>query len=116
WREVSPRDRADFFAGIDHESVLIAPAAGEHVAVAALQIPVAFVENEKFNGSITITTRMPDRRLFAFDLATGRKLWSQVPLPGWDGESGSFVERMSVAGPPTVSGTRVLAPFYRMQG
>jgi outer membrane protein assembly factor BamB len=115
WSELADRQRADFFKGIDR-SALIAPAASAHVAIAALQIPVAFISNESFQQTIPITTIIPDRRLFAFDVATGRKLWDQTPPPLWDGESGGFTQRMSVAGPPVIAGARVIAPFCRMQG
>jgi outer membrane protein assembly factor BamB len=116
WRGLSDRERDSFWKAIDRGSALIAPAAGAHVAIAALQIPLAFIENEDFQQTIPITRKIPDRRLFAFDLATGKKLWDHVPPPLWDGEAGGFVERMSVAGPPVIAGTRVIAPFYRMQG
>jgi outer membrane protein assembly factor BamB len=116
WEDLSPRDRLDFFEGIDKDAALIAPAAGGRVALAVLQIPISFVESFKYSSNVPVTTRIPDRRLFAFDLESGRRLWSHEPPPGWDGESGGFTQRMSVAGPPTVCGTRVLAPCYRMQG
>jgi outer membrane protein assembly factor BamB/tetratricopeptide (TPR) repeat protein len=107
---------AYFFEGIDRESLLVAPAAAAGIAVAALQIPITHVGNTMFQRQIKITTVIPDRRLFAFDIASGRLLWSHLPPPGWDGEAGTFSERMRVAGPPVISGTRVLVPAYRMQG
>jgi outer membrane protein assembly factor BamB len=116
WSELNDRQRGDFFKGIDRFSAVIAPAASAHVAIAALQIPVAFINNESFQQTIPITTIMPDRRLFAFDVSTGRRLWDHMPPPLWDGESGGFTQRMSVAGPPVIVGTRVIAPFCRMQG
>jgi len=107
--------RGDFMRGLDRETLLVAPAAGGGVAVAALQIPVTHISNREFQ-SIQITTVIPDRRLFAFDLASGRPLWNHMPPPLWDGESGTFSERMRVAGPPIVVGSRVLVPAYRMRG
>lgn len=113
--EDNPVRRSDFFQAIDHAAVLIAPAASERVAVAALQIPVTQVGNKRYQ-RIPITTVIPDRRLFAFDLESGEPLWNHMPPRDWDGESGSFPERMRVAGPPVVSGSRVLVPAYRLQG
>jgi hypothetical protein len=116
WDTLTEKNRALFLAGVDRMSGIVAPAAGGHVALAALQIPVTFVQNYVYAGNIPVTTIIPDRRLFAYDLESGRPLWSHEPPAAWDGESGSFAQRMSVAGPPILCGTRVLAPYYRMQG
>jgi outer membrane protein assembly factor BamB len=116
WSALTVKRRHEFWAGIDARGAMIAPAAGARVALAALQIPITHSENADFQSTIPIMRIIPDRRLFAFDLVTGKKLWDHVPPPLWDGETGGFIERMSVAGPPVVVGTRVIAPFYRMQG
>src|SRR5262249_54707781 len=113
---VDPKKRAEFFEGIDTSAAIVAPAVGGRVALAALQIPVTFIDRVTYGTSVLVTTIIPDRRLFAFDLESGRPLWSHQPPPDWDGESGEFAQRMSVAGPPIVCGSRVLAPFYRLQG
>lgn len=125
WREVDQGEvedseggelrRGDFFQGLDRDGVLIQAAAGGHVALAALQVPVTQNGNSFYRG-IRITSTIPDRRLFAFDLDTGRELWNHMPPPGWDGESGRFEQRMMVAGPPVVVGSRVIVPTYRLQG
>lgn len=107
--------RRDFFSGLDRDTLLVAPAAGSGVAVAALQIPVTHLSNREFQ-NIRITTVIPDRRLFAYDLETGAPLWDHMPPTLWDGESGTFPQRMRVAGPPVVVGSRVLVPAYRMRG
>lgn len=107
--------RSDFFQGINADALMLAPTAWGNVAVAALQIPYTTLRNDKYQ-NIQITTITPERRLFGFDLATGDLLWSHLPPPLWDGESGSFSERMRVAGPPVAWQGRVFAPFYRMQG
>jgi outer membrane protein assembly factor BamB len=111
----TPIRRADFFDALDRRSLVVRPAAGGGVAVAALQIPVSHGYRTDFQ-NYAITSIIPDRRLFAFELESGRELWNHVPPTTWDGESGSFTERMRVAGPPVISGGRVLAPVYRMQG
>ncbi len=116
WDALGDRERNTYFDGIDKPEALIAPAASGRVALAALQIPVSFVGSFHYSANVPVTTIIPDRRLFAFDLETGARLWSHEPPPGWDGEGGSFAQRMSVAGPPIVVGGRVLAPFYRLQG
>lgn len=115
WGGLTLDQRDEFFTGIDRDGALIAPAANERIAVAALQIPISEVENKDFN-SIPILRVIPDRRLFAFDIETGRELWNHMPPPGWSGEGGTFPERMRVAGPPVIAGTRVIVPTYRMQG
>lgn len=116
WNSLTLKSRKSFLDGLDQNAALVAPAAGGHVALAALQVPLTFVQDFVYAGNIPVTKIIPDRRLYAFDLETGRALWDHAPPPGWDGEAGAFAQRMSVAGPPILCGTRVLAPFYRMQG
>jgi outer membrane protein assembly factor BamB/tetratricopeptide (TPR) repeat protein len=115
WESLELNDRLEFFKGIDKAGALIAPAASQAVAVAALQVPITQISNQRFN-HIPILTIIPDRRLFAFDVETGRELWNHAPRAGWDGEQGGFAERMRVAGPPVIAASRVLVPTYRMQG
>ncbi len=101
--------------GIDDQSGLIAPAVSGSVVVAPLQVPFARLPFSNYQG-IRITVPIPNRRLFAFDLESGEPLWNHMPPPLWDGEGGSYTDRMMLAGPPIISGSRVLAPFYLMQG
>lgn len=107
--------RGEFFQGVNGQALMLAPTAWGNVAVAALQIPYSNLGNWKYQ-NIQVTTITPERRLFAFDLTTGEPLWSHLPPPLWDGESGAFPERMRVAGPPVAWQGRLYAPFYRMQG
>lgn len=117
WESLDEGRRAELQEGVDWESGLVAPAASDHVAVCALHIPMSVPPRvDRTFQNIKILTPIPERRLFAFDLASGRELWNHRPPPMWDGESGSFTDRMSVAGPPVIAGTRVLVPFRRMQG
>jgi len=105
-----------FFEGLDRDSLMLAPAAGSGIAIAALQVPVTQNGNTTFQGQIRITTVIPDRRLFAFDLQSGRPLWNHLPSLLWDGDSGPFEQRMRVAGPPVIAGSRILVPAWRPQG
>jgi outer membrane protein assembly factor BamB len=107
--------RSEFFQGVNGPALMLAPTAWGNVAVAALQVPISVLPNWKYQ-NIQVTTITPERRLFAFDLGSGEPLWSHLPPPLWDGESGSFTDRMRVAGPPIAWQGRVFAPFYRMQG
>ncbi|HIG10563.1 MAG: PQQ-binding-like beta-propeller repeat protein [bacterium] len=115
WDRLSDNQAREFFEGVDIRDAMIAPAASERVAVAALQVPITDISNETFR-NIAITTIIPDRRLFAFDIESGEMLWNHAPPPFWDGESGGFTERMSVAGPPVVSASRIFVPMHRMYG
>jgi len=115
WAGLAPDQRQGFFKGIDPVGALIAPAAAGGVVVAALQVPITQIENESFN-QYTIQIIIPDRRLFAFELETGRPLWNHMPPPDWDGESGEFADRTRVAGPPVIAASRVLVPACRVQG
>ncbi len=115
WARLTESEANEFFEGVANRDVMIAPAASERVVVAALQVPVTDLTNKTFR-SIAITTIIPDRRLHAFDVETGEPLWNHRPPAGWDGESGAFTDRMSVAGPPIVTASRVLVPMHRMYG
>ncbi len=115
WEGLDSDVRDELAEGVDRESQLIAPAAGSGVVVAALQVPFARLPSADYQGFV-ITVPLPDRRLFAFDAQTGEPLWNHAPPAGWDGNSGSFVERMSVVGSPVVAGSRVLVPMGRMDG
>ncbi len=115
WDKLDDREREDRFKGVDTDAVLLAPAATEDVAVAALQVPYANLEFAQFQ-NISITRPIPDRRLHAYDARTGALLWSHAPPPNWDGESGDLATRLSCAGPPVIAGDRVVVPLVRMQG
>ncbi len=123
WSQLSKEHIDELFEGI-HEQTLVAPGCGGAVALAALQIPFSENLNEEWQG-IEIMRAIPERRLFAYDLETGRTLWNHAPQLTWDaghgrwtwdGTSGSYAQRMMVAAPPTVSGSRVLVPCYRERG
>jgi len=109
WHALRPDDQKALFAGLDGRRGFVAPAAGGGVALAALQVPMARHETDLWQG-IVIQNAIPERRLFAFDLATGRALWDHAPPPGWNGTSGPFAQRMRVVGPPLVAGGSVLVP------
>ena len=108
WDGLDAPARNDLFKGIA-ERILVAPAFGGNVVVAALQIPWAADPAEEWQG-IKISVAIPERRLFAFELSTGKELWNHAPPTDWDGKSDDYAERMAVAGPPVVAGSRVLVP------
>jgi outer membrane protein assembly factor BamB len=115
WDALSGERIKEFFDGIDQKTAVIAPAVGSGVALAALQIPVSAVRKSTY-GDSDIVRVLPDRRLFAYDLTSGAPLWDHRPPPLWDGEGGSFTERMRVCGSPVIAAGRVLVPMCRYQG
>lgn len=116
WERLGRAARSDFFRGLDYEGLLAAPAAAEGVVVAALQIPFSIHDNEDIEG-LTIMRRLPQRRLFAFDARSGRRLWSHECPPDWDGGPlPDFEQEMAVAGPPAIREGLVLVPCVRMEG
>ncbi|MEZ6013948.1 MAG: PQQ-binding-like beta-propeller repeat protein [Planctomycetota bacterium] len=106
---------SEFSRAIDSENQLIAPAVARGVVVASVQLPIAYEKRDQFN-RIKIIDVIPERRLVGLDARTGAKLWDGFPPAGWDGDSGDFDERMTVVGPPTIIGSRVLAPLARQRG
>src|SRR5437867_8899373 len=71
WDQLAPAAREALFAGLAPGRMFVAPAAGERVAVAALQIPRSRQAPENWDGMV-IWNALPERRLFAFDLASGK--------------------------------------------
>jgi outer membrane protein assembly factor BamB len=115
WENLTQREIKEFHLALDNRYAMIAPALTEQVAVCALEVPFSAIKNQDYN-NIQILRIIPDRRLFAFDLETGKELWSHQPEPDWDGESGTFTETSRVAGPAIISGGRVIVPVYRLEG
>ena len=110
-----PLLRREFFENLHRRSLMVRPAAAAGVAVAALQIPYSNVYNDMYQ-NYEITNVIPERRLYAFDVRNGRELWNHRPPLEWDGSSGPLEFQLSVAAPPVVAGSRVIVPYYRMQG
>ena len=121
WDRISDNERAKLFEGINQDEVRIAAAAGGKIAVAALQLPYSVEDDESWQG-IEIMTKLPQRRLFAFDLEGGRPLWNHAPRLEWLANvfepvgNQVFAQRMRIAAPPIVFGSRVLVPCFDMQG
>ncbi len=116
WLQVEAAERKEMIDDVVRtRECFVAPATGQGVVVAALQIPYAFEPNVQF-GDMEISRELPNRRLFAFDAETGAHLWDTRPPPSWDDESGTFAQRMRIVGPPVIAGSRVLVPTARMRG
>ena len=110
-----PLLRREFFENLHPRSLMVRPASAAGVAVAALQIPYSNVYNDTYQ-NYEITNVIPERRLYAFDVRSGRELWNHRPPLEWDGSSGALELQLSVAAPPVIAGSRVIVPYYRMQG
>ncbi len=115
WKALRGDARSELCSGVDQEGALYAPAANERVVVGVLQLPFSLSEVRYFS-NIKITVPIPQKRLFAFEARTGKPLWDHRPPEGWDGGPAPFEQRMIVAGPPVISGDRVLAPMYLSEG
>jgi outer membrane protein assembly factor BamB len=109
WDELKPATRNSLFTGVNMRQVWIGPATSGRVAVAALQVPLSRHAEVKSEG-FRIVTPIPERRLFAFEIDTGRALWDHAPPPDWNGASGSLAQNMSLCASPTIIGDRVLVP------
>lgn len=123
WAQLRGPSLDQLFEGIAQDRLLVAPAVGGNVVVCALQIPFAREQNQEWQ-NISIIKPIPERRLYAYDLETGRELWSHAPQLSFDEKGsfawidtfGTFAERMLVGAPPVIAGSRVLVPCYQMQG
>src|SRR5688572_7819429 len=113
WDALEPVARDRLFEGLGTRLV-VQPAASKGIAVAALQVPLSRYQPQAWQG-IRVQTSLPERRLFAFELGSGRPLWNHAPAPDWDGESGPHPQRMSLIGSPTVTGELVLAASWSDQ-
>ncbi len=127
WEQLNSNAQEDLFKGLSEKYVLSWASVEGNIVVAGMQIPYSITENQQWQG-ISIMAAIPERRLVAVDLETGNLLWDHVPDMVFDtaaGHDGSFVfeestspfaEKMLVAAPPTIVGSRVLVPCYRMEG
>jgi len=115
WHRLGHMELKDFGAAVDLRERIVTTAADRGVVVAPLQIPVQFQDSQRFK-DLEIIEIIPERRLVALDAESGAPLWDTLPPADWDGDSGTFSERMTVVGPPTIVGTRVLAPLARLRG
>lgn len=109
WERLTRDEKNELWAGLDLEGLLLAPATGSGIAVAALQLPRARHGGSDWQG-ITLQVAPVERRLFAFELASGRELWSHAPRDAEELAAGSFAQRMRVCASPLVAGARVLVP------
>ncbi|MEM8709452.1 MAG: PQQ-binding-like beta-propeller repeat protein, partial [Planctomycetota bacterium] len=115
WGGVRSGDMQDFEQAIDKKDRIVSLAASRGVVVAPVQIPWMYQESDQYN-ELSIIEVIPERRLIALDADTGAELWNTLPPRGWNGDSGSFSERMTVVGPPTIVGARVLVPMAQLRG
>ena len=109
WDALEPAVREQLFDGLDLRLLWVAPAASERVVVAALQLPLSRNPTEDWHG-IQIATAVPERRLFAFELDSGRPLWNHAPAGSGQLAEPSFAQEMTLTSSPTVTGSRVLVP------
>lgn len=116
WEGMPSEERNSFWRPVDLESALIAPAVGSGIVVAPLHVPLSRDDDSSI-ANTRITVKIPERRLFAFDAATGEPLWDHAPPSSWDGYSPvNFEQEMHVAAPPVVSEGRLYVPCTLMQG
>ena len=114
WVSRSPlgNSRADYSDSTNQDMVLAA-AIGSDIVVAALQVPEGSA-NVDFHGGIRIMYKMPQRRLFAWDRASGLQLWShfdEIEGP----RTRKFRGHDSCAN-PIVAGDTVFAPMHDRSG
>jgi outer membrane protein assembly factor BamB len=120
WESASPlrAHQGDHGGDRDYEDQInqdcvLAPACGDDVVVAALQVPERSA-NIDFQGHFRIISKIPLRRLFAFSRASGKLLWAH-----FDEIDGPIARRFrghDACGPPLVLGDTVYAPIHDRSG
>lgn len=115
WRAPGPLAR-DVYAGSSESTnpeTMHVAAVGEDIIVAALEVPT----NEQtlvFRGGITIMSRLPDRRLFAFDRATGQQVWAHYDQI--DGRETRRFRQHVASAPPLIQGNTVYCATHDRSG
>jgi outer membrane protein assembly factor BamB len=120
WRSPSPLDDGvsgrsgigDYGQALNPNMVLAAAVGGD-VVVAALHVPDAST-TVRFLSNYTIMSKLPDRRLFAFDRHTGKMLWSHFDQ--LDGPVARRFHGHAACGPPLILGDTVYAPVQDRSG
>lgn len=117
WNEIESSVYANrrFSEAVDSRERFVSPAASQSTVVCTFQLPFE-VEPEQDYNDLEIIQVLPERRLAAFDLATGEPLWNHFPKGDWDGDSGTYAERFTIASPPLVVGSKVLVQCVRTRG
>ncbi|HHI78663.1 MAG TPA: hypothetical protein ENK02_01640, partial [Planctomycetes bacterium] len=103
---------ADFLGGLSPHQIHV-PAIKDDIVVAAIQVPVIpdiAKENTEFNG-IPVMRRLPVRRLFGFDLETGRVLWSH-----WSKKGKDRGQALDVSAPPLIVGDTIYVATHKQLG
>jgi outer membrane protein assembly factor BamB len=97
--------------------IVLGTALSDDLVIAPLQVPNEVIganQTLRFRDVISIVQKIPSRRLFAFDRATGKRVWAH-----WDFEGGPTSARFQgheVCGPPLVHGDAVYVPTHDPTG
>ncbi len=97
--------------------LILACATSPDVVVAALQVPIDVVgaaRTQTFRNTISIIEKIPARRLFAFDRATGKRLWAH-----FDRHGGPITKRFhgqDACGAPIIQGDTVYCATHDQTG
>lgn len=101
------------YAGAMNPDFVLSAAVGEDVVIAPLQVPERSA-NVDFRGAFRIISRIPERRLFAFERSTGKLLWSHFDQ--LDGPVARRFQSHAASGPPRIHGDTVYAPVHDRSG
>ncbi len=114
--DVSLMEFDDVAAAINPDMILTA-AVDDDIVVCSLMVPndlVGASQTQSFKGSINIIRKISSRRLFAYDRATGKLVWSH-----WDRRGGSTSRRFNghdACGPPLIEGDTLYVPTHDQTG
>lgn len=112
WDKVDFEDRSKF-QGSENELMAFAPAVANNIVVAPLLVPLKHGESYTFNGTMQVKARLLHRKLHAFDIKTGERIWDH-----WRPDDARFstdiLDQYICSGPPVIAGDLVIAPLYTM--
>jgi outer membrane protein assembly factor BamB len=114
WVSTSPLgDADDGYEDSTNQDMVLAAACDARTVVGALQVPEGSM-NVDFHGGFRIMSKIPLRRLFAFDRDTGKVLWSH--FDELDGPTTRRLRGHDACGPPLIAGDTVFAPIHDRSG
>lgn len=112
WEKIEYSERALYTEG-ESSHMVLSPAVAQGIVVAPLIVPLKHGDANWYNVNVQVKNRLPFRKLHAFDIKTGERLWDHW-RPETARHSPDFIDQYRCSGPPVIAGELVIAPLYTM--